>query len=325
MSVTEYQKATNEAHEVELESSINVAYWDRKLAAVGDTVGIVVETNFVASGSKIEVKVETLKGKKVDTLTGTVFGGIYRGELTLSDKAVGEIKFTAKLPDHGVEGGSNLLTVRPVINIKNMKWSQKTAQQGDELTLSADADGLQDGQKVEIRIYEFDQGGMHDLVCKLPAVVENNKLEKIWMFQYFADIDDIPIEDEIQNYGKHYQNPEYFFVVEVSNRKYGDQDESGLLEFKDYVALFLVDQDNNPIQDAKCEITAADGNTVNKTTDAKGYIKIDEIAPGRFFLKVPEYEQCLIKNLVDGNVLDKLCSGKTHHLGIMFSDYMFSL
>jgi hypothetical protein len=50
---------------------------------------------------------------------------------------------------------------------KILKWDKKEARRGDILKLTADVINLYEGSEVEIRIWEHDSDGAHDLIGDL--------------------------------------------------------------------------------------------------------------------------------------------------------------
>ncbi len=183
-----------------------------------------------------------------------MYGDYFAGSVIVSKKAKEELFFTAKLPKHGLEKKSDTLRVIPPIKVTNMKWGQKEARREDVVKLSADIEGVPDETEVMIHIYEYDQDGAHDFITKFPCRVKNKKIEAEWDYEYHEDTDEIPTDEEMKEYGKTYNPPEYFFVVDVYGRRFGDEQESGLLEFKDWIGLLLKDWEGAPMKDTDFKI-----------------------------------------------------------------------
>jgi len=227
--MTTHKKKTDDIHEITLESQITHAFWKQKAGFFGDTVSLEVWTHFVGNGSDIEIKVEDNKGKKVEKLKGKVYGDYFSASIAIPDKSNEELTFLAKLPKHGLQMKSDTLKI---VNVTNLKWSEKEVSPGDIITLSADVLGLPDGAEVAIIIHEFDQEGAHDFIARFPATVKQGKLESEWEFDYHEDTVDVPGDEEMQSHGKSASAPEYFFVVDVNGGRFGINQESGLLRFK---------------------------------------------------------------------------------------------
>lgn len=279
--MTEYKKQTDEVYEVTLESEIIVAEWGTKKAAMGLQVKFEVWTNFVGNGSEIEIKIQDKKGKTHEKIKGQVYGDYFADTIVIPEKAKEALSFSAKLADHGLEKKSGILKLIPAIKVTHMKWGQKEAQRGDIVTLSADIDGVSDGTEVKIYIYEYDQDGAHDFIVKFPVIVKNKKIEAEWEFEYHEDTDDIPTDEELNEYGRSYNPPEYFFIVNANGGRFGENQESGLLEFKDWVEVFLLDEDGNPVSGEEYTFCLADGTEKKGSLDSEGYAKEEDIPPGK--------------------------------------------
>jgi uncharacterized surface anchored protein len=281
----EFKKQTDQEHKETLASKIVMADWGQKVSAVGDKVKFFVQTHFVGNGSEIEIDVEDKKGKKVEKLKGQVFGDQFAGSIVIPDKAKEEITFTAKLAKHGLTMKSGPMAVFNV-KVTNMKWGQKEAREGDVVKLSADIDGVPDETEVMIKIYEYDRDGAHDFITKFPCRVKNKKIEAEWEYEYHEDTDEIPTHDEMQKYGKSYNPPEYFFVIDVHGRRFGDKQESGLLIFKDWIQLEACDELGDVLSNANFQITLADGTEVKGKLDENGAIRIDNLSPGQYTCEI---------------------------------------
>ena len=294
--MSEYKKQTDEVHEVKLDSKITNVNWRQKIATVGDTVSFFVQTHYVGSGSDIEVKFEDKKGKirlstgdepgkMKGTVSGKVYGDRFMGTIVVPEKAREELKFTVKLKMHGLEMKSKPIIVFPKINVTNLKWGQKEARRGDIVKLSADVENLPDEAEVMIVIYEYDQDGAHDFITKFPCRVKNKKIETEWEYEYHEDTDEIPTQEEKEKYGKNYNPPEYFFVIDFHGQIFGDKQESGLLEFKDWIEIELRDDEGNVIGNEDYVLHLPDGKERRGTLDENGIAKEKDIPPGKVIIE----------------------------------------
>jgi hypothetical protein len=261
-----------------LNTKITHALWGQKAGFIGGKVSLKVYTHFVGSGSDIEIKVEDKKGKKVEKLKGKVYGDYYATSIVIPEKAKEELTFTAKLPKHGLEEKSDILRV---IKVWNLKWGQEEARREDIVKLSADIEGVPDDSKVRIFIYEYDQDGAHDFIAKFPVIVKDKKIETEWEYEYHEDTDEIPTEEEMKEYGNAYNPPEYFFMVDVNGGRFGKEQESGLLVFKDWVEI-VVDHFGESDEDIKYTILLPDGSKRQGMLDNSGVIREKDIPPGKF-------------------------------------------
>ena len=280
--MAEYTKQTDEVHVVTLESKITHAIWRTKAACVEEKAVFEVWTHFVGNGSDIQIKVEDKRGKKIEKLKGKVYGNYFAGSFIVPKKAKDELSFTAKLPKHGLEMKSDTLKVIPPITVTNMKWGQKEARREDVVKLSADIEGVPDETEVMIHIYEYDQDGAHDFITKFPCRVKNKKIEAEWEYEYHEDTDEIPTDEEMKKYGNSYNPPEYFWVVDVYGKRFGDEQESGLLEFKDWIEIELVSYTGNE----EYILHFPDGTQRKASFDGEGVLKEENIPPGPYSIEI---------------------------------------
>jgi hypothetical protein len=288
--MSEYKKPTDEVHVVDLSSEITHAVWRTKSASSGDKVSFEVWTHFVGNGSDIEIKVEDKRGKTMDKLKGKVYGDYFASTIMVSDKAKEELVFTAKLPKHGLEKKSDILKVIPPVLVTNLKWGQKEARRGDVVKLSADIEGVDDETEVMICIYEYDEDGAHDFITKFPCTVKNKKIEAEWEYEYHEDTDEILTQEEKEKYRKNYNPPEYFFVIDIYRKRFGEKQESGLLEFKDWIEIELLDQFGEPVAEAEYAVLLADGSEVEGKLDSEGFARIEDVVPGPYSVQFPDHE-----------------------------------
>jgi hypothetical protein len=293
--MSEYTKKTDEFHLIQLESRVAYAVWNTRIIPAGEKLGFEVWTHFVGAGSKIEIKVEDKKGKSIAKQKGQVFGNYFAGSIIVPKKAREEITFTAKLPDHGLEMKSAPAIVIPLFKVTNQKWGQKEARGGDVVKLMADVEGVPDEMELLIHIYEYDQDGAHDFITKFPCRVKAKKIEAEWEYEYHEDTDEIPTEEEMKKYGGKYNPPEYFWVAELGGKRFGDEQESGLLEFKDWIEFRFEDDAGNPMADEDYRMKMPDGSEEKGKTDKDGFVKVSSMSPGNVLIELVDHPDIKIK------------------------------
>jgi hypothetical protein len=284
-----FSKATDSAHVVKLTSSLIYAAWRCGGAPIGQTAPLEVVTSFVGQGASIKITGKSEAGKNLGTASGKINNNVFVGELTIPDSVkIGDmVYFEADLSANGVKGESNRVPAVPPIEVTNMKWSAPEARRGDILTLSATVKGVADKTEVKMYIMEYDADGAHDKIAELPATVDKNRLELKWEYEYHEDIDEIPTQEEMQKYGKSYNPPEYFFVVEIMGSTFGKKQESKLLLFKDYIDIVLTTQSGTPIPDEDYVLYMPDGSQRNGKLDKAGRAMERNVPPGDFRVEFP--------------------------------------
>jgi len=279
-----FTKATDSQHQEKLTSYFIYSAWRSGAVHIGQPATFEVLTAFVGDGAQIKINGKSAKGKKLGKIKDTIKNNKYIGEFELPDKIqIGDqVSFEVELPDNGLKDVSEEVTVLPPIEISNMKWSAKEARREDVLTLSADIKGLYNGTEVKLTIYEFDLDGIHDRIAELPATVQNDKIEVKWEYEYHEDTDEIPTTQELQKYGRNYNPPEYFFTIKAGELEYGKNQESGLLLFKDWIEVKLV----NYTGKESYVLHLPDGTTRPGQFNQDGTMREDKIPPGPYYVEV---------------------------------------
>jgi hypothetical protein len=283
----EYQKPTDQEHKITLPSKITLATWDKQSVLIGDKVSYEVRTLFVGNGSDIKFNIKDKSGKTIEKVKGKVFGNLFMGFLVVPDKAKDELSYEAELPKHKLKLKSDTVKVFPAVEVTNMKWSEKEARRGDVVKMTADVKGVQDETEVEIVIFEYDADGAHDPIAKFPTKVKQKKVEAEWEYEYHDDTDDIPTDKEMKKYSKSYNPPEYYFVIDIYKKRFGGEQESKLLEFKDWIEINLSEKDGNPVADEDYELTYADEGKKKGKLDKQGNAKVEDISPGKVTVEFP--------------------------------------
>jgi len=288
-----FTKATDAAHKVKLESELLYAGWKSGVAFIGLTAAFEVKTAFVGNGAPIEVTGKTKDGKKLGKVKGVVNGNSFAGALEIPDsvKEGDWAYFEVNLSKCGLKGEADPVPVAPPIVVTNMKWSAKEARRGDIVTLSADVRGVRDDTDVTLTIYEYDKDGVNDKIVELAAKTKDQKISFDWKYEYFEDTDEIPTEEELKKYGKSYNPPEYFFTVKVEGNEFGKKQESGLLLFKDWIEVELLNGSGQPVPNADYILRLSDGAEKRGQLDGDGRARVDDVPPGKFKIVFPNLEE----------------------------------
>lgn len=289
-----FTKSTDTEHKIKLESSLISASWRSGKAVAGRTAKFKVQTAFVGEGATIKVTGKSENGKKLGKIKDIIKRNKYVGEFEIPEDTELDdmIYFEVELPKNDLEGESNRIPVFPPVQVFNLKWSAKEARRGDILTLSADTNGLRDHTEVTVIIYEYDRDSAHDKIVELPATVMDKRIELQWEYEYHEDTDEIATQEELDKYGGKYNPPEYFFTIKIEDTEFGkEKQDSGLLEFKDWVEITLVDGEGNTIANEDYVLYLADGQQRQGTLDASGRAREDDIAPGTVRFEFPNSEE----------------------------------
>ncbi|NLD93589.1 MAG: hypothetical protein GX639_13090, partial [Fibrobacter sp.] len=234
----------------------------------------------------IEIKGKSSEGKAPGTIKGEVRNNCFYGKLTIPEKVKdgAEIWFEAKLPKHGCKLESDKIPARPIIEMSRMEWDRKIVHRGQIAKATIEfADGVTDGTKATMSIYEYSPEGYHTKVLRQPMIVENSKLELNWEFDY-KDVDKIPTQAELEPKGRSYAPPKFFFVADINGVRVGEDLMGGLLEFRDLMKIKMYDPFGVLMKNEKFKVKFANGNKKEYTTDNSGYLIDEAIPPGKLII-----------------------------------------
>ena len=290
----EYIVSTDKKEKIKLDSRIISADWLSSIARGGAEAMLRVKTVFVAEGSSIEIKGRSSEGKAPDSIKGIIFNDEFIGKLLIPEKVKlgADIWFEAKLPKHGLsmESGTTI-PAKPAILANKICWDRQVVKRGDEVVLTCQFEsGVEDGEDASIIIYEHDPNSYDFKETSFQTTIQDNKVEATWAFDYYDDTAEIATHEELQPVGKSYAHPQYFFVVVVDGVEIGDKMESGLLKFKDWLEVELLDGEGQPVPNQKYIYHLPDGNSRNGTLDANGKAIERDIPPGSTYIEFPDYD-----------------------------------
>jgi hypothetical protein len=283
---TKHPVPTDSPQKITVESQLVYALWTQGRAYAGFEAEFEVKTLMVGDGAKVKATCFTEKGKKLGKAEGALVLNRFKGKVLIPESVKPDdyIYLQVEVAKIGIKGESNSIPVRPPLQAKSIKWSKKEAERDEEVTMTCEfTNGVEDGDEVQVIVYEHDNDGYHDKVVAIPTTIKNNKVEVNWKFIYQEDTDDIPTDEELKKYGKNYNPPEYFFVVMVDGIAVGNKQESGILEFKDSVDLTLT-VCGQPHKNEKVKVIFADGTAKEVATDKDGNINLKRVVPGKLIV-----------------------------------------
>jgi len=275
----QYQGQTDQAHRIELTSTIEHAVWDRSVGSIGEEVGFEVYTHFVGNYNDVEIEFHNCNGRRLDRINVSTYGNKCGGRYVIPSGVNDFIYYNVRIRQLGLRCRSEQLVIVPTRTITNARWSQPEARRGDLLTLSADVDNVRDGTRARIQIYEHDDDGAHDLVTELRGIVENRRIEVEWEYEYHEDTDEIPTEAEL---AKGYNPPEYFFRVSIDSISA----DSDLLTFKDWIEIEVRDEAGQIASNQDYILHLPDDSTRNGTTNEQGIVREEDVPPGPWWIEL---------------------------------------
>jgi hypothetical protein len=273
---------TDKKQRIILHTSLLYAEWQVGAARAGGKAAFEVVTALAGEGAQIEVTAKSSSGKTIGKIKDKITRNRFAGAFDIPEKMKpgDEIFFKVKLPRHGLQMESNSIPVRPQIVVQAMQWDRQEVHRGDEVTLTMRFEsGVDNDQEAVIYIYELNSSDIKERVTEFHPTIRNNEIKIVWEFRYWRDTSQIPTEAELQPGGKHYAPPRYFFVAVIDGEKVGVNRESGVLTFRDAIALNAT-IGPNIAAGFMLEVALPDGTIQNWQTDAEGNYVTQSLPPG---------------------------------------------
>jgi uncharacterized Zn-binding protein involved in type VI secretion len=159
-------------------------------------------------------------------------------------------------------------------SVSNAKWSKNKAEPEENVKLTANVEGFDNGKPAVIEIYKRDISGPDVLFETIETKVQSNKVEAEWKYV----LPEVPKEDlQVKGKERPYSAPSYYFEVVIENCKA----HSGLLEYKDWIEIEFKDDKGNAIANKKYKLYLSNGEVRQGTVDGSGRAKEKNIPPGR--------------------------------------------
>jgi hypothetical protein len=265
-----YTKPSGQAHKIKVQSNLIYALWNCGIAHADTEAPFIVKTSLVGEGAEIKVKLKDDKDKTLEKKNDKIHGNCYRGTIAIPENVRMDamLYLEVELPKHGLSGESNQIPAE--------------VKRGDVVKMLAEFIDLPDKTEAMVQVFEYDQAGNHDPVVAIPTEINGNKLEVQWEYQYHDDTAEIPTQDELQPYSKKYQQPQYYFVVEIEGALLGTKQESGLMKFNDWVE-YEVNQVAFPFD---CEIEFADGTKIEKKGVNTSIVRFENVKAGKCTFRI---------------------------------------
>jgi uncharacterized Zn-binding protein involved in type VI secretion len=160
------------------------------------------------------------------------------------------------------------------------KWSVPAARDNDIVQCIVETMGLDNGTPVTLQIYMKNLNSPDRVVLTVDNLtISGGAINYNWQPSFFSD------SGCAEKLPKGFMAPSFFFkiiVEELSER-------SGVLTYRDYVEIQLNNKDNNPIPNAKYQLTLSTGEIREGTLDGNGFVHVNNVPPGKWGVSFPEF------------------------------------
>lgn len=167
----------------------------------------------------------------------------------------------------GIPQGNYEIQLKAIISAK---WSKKEARDGETVKLHTEAIGFDPGAKAKFEIWEKNANKADTLINTIVNIpLQNDKAETSWQYTW---------SDNQLDSVNGYSTPAFYFMVHIA----GLTQRSNVLNYKDYVELWLKDAEDNPVANAKYRVFLSSGEIREGSLDSNGYKKIEKVPPGKW-------------------------------------------
>ncbi len=158
------------------------------------------------------------------------------------------------------------------------RWSVREARDDDTVTCIVETVGVDNGTPATLQIFMKNLNSPDRVILTVDNLTINNGgLSFNWQPSFFSD------SECAENLPKGFVAPSFFFKViigEIAER-------SGVLTYRDYIEIQLNDEDDQPIGNAKYQVTLSTGEIRVGALDGNGFARLENIPPGKCKINFP--------------------------------------
>jgi uncharacterized Zn-binding protein involved in type VI secretion len=168
--------------------------------------------------------------------------------------------------------------------VSNAKWSKVKAKVGEQVKLSADIEGFENGTSARIQIYRRDIKGPDVVIHNIDTKVETNKLEANWDYAgpEGANLDFSSVTSPMG-----FSSPVFYFEALVKNCKA----RSNTITYEDDLEFELRSERDQPIANEDYILYLANGEIRKGKLNGNGYAKEKNVCPGKCKVHFPNLKR----------------------------------
>ena len=204
---------------------------------------------------------------------GNVISGVpYAFKDPDNKESKGTVKTDGRITRDATGKGKGEVTL---YTVKNAKWSKEISKVGEQIKLTAECEGFENGKKATIQIYKKDISGADTVVKTLEKEISGNKIE--------IEIENNFNESSTESSATGYSAAGYYFEVICDQSK----SRSDILYLEDFIEIELKDDENNPRANEDFILYLPNGKVEQGKLDGNGYKKIEKIPSGKYSVQFP--------------------------------------
>ena len=171
-----------------------------------------------------------------------------------------------------------------LFSVYNAHWSTDEANVGETVTLTAEVEGFDPGTPARVHIYRRDVSHADAWVETLDTETQSSGVAVTWAFRYPEEEEGSPSRRRAG-----YSAPEYYFEVTVGRCRA----RSGLLRYRDWIGIELVDEEGEPIADEAYVLYFTNGEVRRGQLDGNGQAREENIPPAAHEVRFPNYHSVI--------------------------------
>ncbi len=185
---------------------------------------------------------------------------------------------SGQIRNTGVSSGNHEIALHSIVSAK---WSTTNAQAGDTIKMQVETAGFDDGTVVEIEIMKRDFNRADSVVeTKRGLELSGNKIEEEWVYEN-PETERVATETQQRN---RYSSPVYYFVAKID----GYTARSGILKYKDWIEIELLDNAGSPVADVEYEVHFSNGEVRRGSVDSNGKAREERIPTATHEIRFPD-------------------------------------
>ena len=159
-----------------------------------------------------------------------------------------------------------------VQQVSGAEWSTSEATVGEEVTVTAQAKGVEDGTPATVQIKEVPAGGggTAAIVAEIETEVSGEEVDASWAYTH----------EETGGAGEAAAQQLPAYVAEVRVDGYPLPALTGLLTYVDRLKLTFTDEEGNPHEQERYQLHLPNGGVRSGTLDGEGTLKEKGLPPG---------------------------------------------
>jgi uncharacterized Zn-binding protein involved in type VI secretion len=166
-----------------------------------------------------------------------------------------------------------------LVGIISVRWSKPKVGEGSKVTLSAKVEGIENGAKALVQVYQRDLRGPDVVVDTLHTKVKNQKVEVEWEYRYCGDQE----HDDSEWRLPYYSAPQFYGEVIIGRHRA----RSNMVIFEDRVEIELKNEDGDPVSGEEFMLVLPTGEVRTGKLDSNGQGLEKQIPPGNCEVMFP--------------------------------------